>query len=437
MNIKAGFATLDFTPEAGLPLLGQMHERIATHARDSLFACAAAFESNGVAAVVVAVDVCILDAAFVARTQAAWAQQSECPVGSLLIHATHTHVAPVSTGTLIGKGLPEFEEALSTAVVKAALAAWEKREPCELFAATGYLEQLGWNRRAMMEDGTSRMYADASVPGFAGLEGPRDGAAPALWARNEAGKIIGVLTGFATHPNCLEGECFYSADLPGETRKHLGAALGGVPVVYLTGAAGNTAPSVLEVPEEVGAWRNESGVVRSGQLLAGEVLKLIAVEATPIAEPAVALAHSEIEVPLRQFPTEGEPSFPLPLVEDLWIQAKPYYEKARDTWPARRAAAQGTMTVKLNVLRIGDVVICANPAELFVEFGLEIKAESPARVTFISELTDGWCGYVPTLKAFSRGGYETWCAPSSGLAFEAGDMIVAGTRELLKQAFDE
>ena len=42
-----------------------------------------------------------------------------------------------------------------------------------------------------------------------------------------------------------------------------------------------------------------------------------------------------------------------------------------------------------------------------MEFGLEIKERSPFEVTLISELTNGWCGYVPTEKAFTEGGYET------------------------------
>jgi hypothetical protein len=205
-------------------------------------------------------------------------------------------------------------------------------------------------------------------------------------------------------------------------------------VVYLTGAAGNTAPSVLEHTGKVGAWRGEAGVVRSGQLLAGEVLKLIALHDEPLDAPVLRLKHTEIAVPLRDWPEENDPSFPLPLTQEAWREAKPYYADARDSW-AQRKGDRDPFPFRLNVLRIGEVAICTNPAELFVEFGLDIKDDSPARVTFISELTDGYCGYVPTQKAFARGGYETWCAPSSQLAFDAGERIVNATRKLLQAAF--
>ena len=70
-----------------------------------------------------------------------------------------------------------------------------------------------------------------------------------------------------------------------------------------------------------------------------------------------------------------------------------------------------------------------------MEFGLAMRAASPARVTFVTELTDGYCGYVPTPLAFSRGGYETWPAPSSQLAPQAGLQIVRATGSLLQNLF--
>jgi hypothetical protein len=93
------------------------------------------------------------------------------------------------------------------------------------------------------------------------------------------------------------------------------------------------------------------------------------------------------------------------------------------------------VSVRLNVLRVGDAAVCTNPAELFVEYGLAFRERSPARVTLISELTDGYVGYVPTERAFARGGYETWAAPTSQLVPEAGEQIVRATQGLLEKAF--
>jgi hypothetical protein len=271
------------------------------------------------------------------------------------------------------------------------------------------------------------MYGDSSMPGFIGAEGPRDPALPVLWTRNESGAITGVIVSFATHPNALEGEEFYSADIPGAVRKYLRRLLGEqAQIIYLTAAAGDTAPSIIDPVDESHPWRGEAGVERSGMYVAGEAARVIAAGFKPMEAPQIKLGKQTLEVALREWPKPGEPTYNL--------YADHYYRPAEKAWP-RWLAEENPCLVNVNVVRIGDAVICTNPAELFVEFGLEIRAASPAAVTFISELTDGYCGYVPTLKAFARGGYETWCAPTSRLAPEAGQRIVQATRELLDAAF--
>ncbi|MFN2352622.1 MAG: hypothetical protein ABR497_11825, partial [Kiritimatiellia bacterium] len=48
-----------------------------------------------------------------------------------------------------------------------------------------------------------------------------------------------------------------------------------------------------------------------------------------------------------------------------------------------------------------------NPAELFVEFQLDIKNRFKDRKVIVTELTNGRIGYVPTRLACALGGYET------------------------------
>ena len=69
-SLLVGAAEIDFTPPPGLSLLGQMHERLATHARDPLMANAIAFRQGRETVVLVSVDIGMLDDAFVKRTQA-------------------------------------------------------------------------------------------------------------------------------------------------------------------------------------------------------------------------------------------------------------------------------------------------------------------------------------------------------------------------------
>ena len=430
---KCGAAEAEFTPAPGLTLLGQMHERIASHKRDPLTANAIACRQGRETVVLVSVDICMLDEPFVRQTQHQFARRTGLPAGSLLLHATHTHLAPTVFNLLTAAADPAFVARVRRAILDAAVRAVRNLEPVEVFSETGRMEQMGWNRRAMFRDGSSRMYSDSTMPGFIGLEGPRDPALPVLFAR-AAGVIKVVVVNFATHPNCVADDSYYSADLPGEVRRHLKALLGPeVVVVYLTGAAGNTAPNILDplAPEQ--PWYRAVGLLRSGLYLAGEAAKVIARATHPIQAPILRVRQTQLHIPLRPWPKPGASNDPFP-----WLNGRPhhrrYYEASQAGWP-ERIAKHNPVPVLLHVLRIGDTVLCTNPAELFVEFGLAIRWQSPARVTFISELTDGYVGYVPTRKAFARGGYETWPAPTSQLAPVAGPQIVAANGKLLRKVF--
>ncbi|MCL4217841.1 MAG: hypothetical protein KJ052_12660, partial [Candidatus Hydrogenedentes bacterium] len=87
----------------------------------------------------------------------------------------------------------------------------------------------------------------------------------------------------------------------------------------------------------------------------------------------------------------------------------------------------------LQAHRIGDWAVTAIPCEVFVQLGLNLKANSPIRPLFTIELANGYNGYLPTAEQHPLGGYETWRARSSYLEVDAATKIEAAVMDLLHQ----
>ncbi len=60
--------------------------------------------------------------------------------------------------------------------------------------------------------------------------------------------------------------------------------------------------------------------------------------------------------------------------------------------------------VELHAVRLGDVGFVTNPFELYLDFGMRIKARSPAMQTFVVQLV-GTGTYLPTARAVAGGAY--------------------------------
>ncbi len=429
--MKLGTAWEDITPTRLLPLLGQMNQRIATHARDPLTVNAVVFDDGRERVAVVSIDVCLLPAKVADRLRQACA--TDIDPANVHVAATHTHLAPCTTRLIDDNPDPDFLQRLQTATAAAVRRAIADIETVELFAGRGYLQHMGWNRRGMRRDGSCHMYWGSWKEDFVGVEGPRDGDVGVIFARKPSGgPVKAVLSSFSTHPNCIEGESFYSADLPGELRRVLRAALGQhLGVVYLTGTAGDTAPSImLDNPKNLQPWRNESGLQRSGIYLASEILKVISQRISPMTDPVLRHEPAALKIPIRPWTMDldlDDPKSPIAPFHDL-------IKQSQEDWP-RMLREESPVACPVSVLRLGDAAICFNPGELFCAFGLAIKEKSPARVTLVSELTDDWVGYVPTPEAIRHGGYGAMPTTYTRLIPEAGWLMVEKTHQLLAQAW--
>jgi len=91
------------------------------------------------------------------------------------------------------------------------------------------------------------------------------------------------------------------------------------------------------------------------------------------------------------------------------------------------------LPVEIHVLRVGDVAIATNPFELFLDYGVQIKALSAASQTILVQLSGrGW--YLPSARALQGGGYGAMPAVSV-VGPEGGGKLVRETLALIQDLF--
>ena len=101
----------------------------------------------------------------------------------------------------------------------------------------------------------------------------------------------------------------------------------------------------------------------------------------------------------------------------------------------RRQQLEEIYTVESHIIRFGNIAICTNPFELFLDYGNRIKARSYAEQTFIVQLCCGRGGYLPTEKAEAAGHYSAYIS-SGNVGHEGGDLLVRETLKTINDMFE-
>ena len=145
----------------------------------------------------------------------------------------------------------------------------------------------------------------------------------------------------------------------------------------------------------------------------------------------MAMAQSELTLKVRK-PTSDRVAQAKEFLAEPDDKKLPPRAKAYARWTQMLDEHEGTESLVLQAVRIGDVGITSIPCEVLVEIGLRIKANSRLKPTFTIELANGHYGYLPDPRQHRLGGYETWLGTNI-LEIEASDKIEAELSKLLDQ----
>lgn len=417
--MRVGLATVDFTPRAGLPLMGNFRDDYSARGvHDPLCAKAVVFaDSQGAKAAVLAVDLCMLDRDNVALMRRVIGSQCDVPPENVLIHATHTHSGPATNGQYsFGIDFAAYRADADALLAQAASAvAVANARLTDVTLSIGYAEEdrLSFNRRLRRKDGSTQMNWEALMPGFdpaqvEGAWGPIDPQVACLVVE-ESKTPTAAIVNFALHPAILAGDNWlYSADYPGYLAEALARTLGDrFSSVFVNGCSGNVNHVDYREPHQ---GRGYPMAQRVGYMLAAAAHQAIRARAL-VAADRISVSCQQVTLPriqigeatrewcrrileeARQNPLQGQ-------VDGL---PDAYFADARLKMYDKQEKPDA---VEVMAIRIGDLALVGLPGENFAESGLEIKRRSPARHTLVAGLANDAIGYLPRREAFEQGGYE-------------------------------
>jgi Neutral/alkaline non-lysosomal ceramidase, N-terminal len=438
--LLAGAARRDISPRKPVFLVGYPGvERTSTGVHDPLLASALCLKNGDAAVLLVAVDILYISLATARELRAGIARRTEIDEAGIFISATHTHSGPV-TSVLASWGAdavvpapdPEYMTRFKAGIVDAAVASAESLRPAE----------LAWTSANAAGAGSNRLSPEGAVDPEVGLLLVRDAA---------GGAPIASAAIYSMHPTVLhQDSTLVSADFPAFVREEVSAALGGdAPGLYHTGPAGNQSPRYFvksqsfEEAERLGRFIGSRAASALSSLRAEDF----------DADPELAGRLKSVTLPAREMPSVAA-------AERLFAESVAEFERlkregaahgitrsaecatfgAEETLTLARLQANGELArfitdysqPQVQVLSIGDGSLVGFPGELFVEYGLEIKARSPRRTFAVSLVGGELQGYIVTPEAAAAGGYE---AANSLFAPESGQIMVEAALELLADPF--
>lgn len=420
-----GFGQADITPKPGSQSPGGLKIRRLEQIIDPLKVVAMVVRGSTDTLALIGVDTLFVTDEIVQPARRAIAARTQIPPSHVLIGASHTHSGGPTAGCFESEADPEYQAAVAQAIVNAVDQAAHALHDAEIGHARGHEPSISFNRRFLMRDGTHVTHPGKLNANIVAPVGPIDPAVGVLAARAPSGDLLGLFVHFACHPTISRGPGF-SADYICDLRENLRAhyKLSDLPIGFLPGACGDvTQVDNLRAGSEFGpAWCS-----LVGKALAAEVIQAVA-RMTWSPDVRTAAAVRIIDIPLREPHDIDRPGPSLGLgsgeiAEEVFARERALVHAERQRNPL--------VSCEIQALRIGDLGIAANGAELFCALGLDIQSASPFAQTWVSTMSNQWIGYVPTASAYFAGGYEPRTARSSKLAPQAGQAIVATSLSLL------
>ncbi|WP_425618736.1 hypothetical protein NA78x_002448 [Anatilimnocola sp. NA78] len=418
----AGVARREITPFWGVELTGwgyyieRRWERIA----DPLFATALVVSDGEQTAILITLDLMLIDEAFTQRTRDLITAATGIPGSAIMLACSHSHNAPAAGGLRgVGECHPLYEQLAGQQAATAAILAWKSLAPARLSQAAVDVAGISFNRTrpAGVVDSLLTLLRIDSV--------------------THPGQTIAVVANYGAHPTVTTQwrPGSVSRDVPGLICDGLEAAYPGAKALYVQGACGD----VNFLREYVSPERFREPAEK---LLTAAVSALQ--NAERVETPIVGAAQAYAELPTRRWTRqeiEADRSEAARRLADDdisgWRESigrsmtnNPDDMVLRHGGDERKAVRamcrfhlewtdlmlqdfetrEEVLRTEVQALRIGDLYLVANSSEFFSPFALAIRARADVPGLMFACYANGRVGYLPDahdIAAKSYAGYQS------------------------------
>jgi hypothetical protein len=275
------------------------------------------------------------------------------------------------------------------------------------------------------------MYGAVNKPEFARFEGYEDHGVEVLFFWDEADKLIATAVNVACPAQEVEGRTAVNADFWHPVRERLRERFGAdLAVLAWTGPGGDQSPHVqLRKAAEARMLKlrgtdSMSEIARRIVYAWDEAYE--GAQHEKFADPALVHRTRTIQLPMRQVTQEQ--------MLDAKTKAASFADNPKESWNLRwhqrvvdRYETQkpgDVQPMELHVVRLGDVAIGTNQFELYTDYGVLMKARSPALQTFLIQLA-GAGTYLAADRSIPGGAY--------GSVLQSGLICPEGGRVLVEE----
>lgn len=450
---KAGFAEMDITPDIGMEAPGGYGKSYHQTFHDPCKVRAVVFDDGKRRVALVGIDLLFVTRSLVQDARAEIQKQTGIPGEAVMIGASHSHssgpiamaepgdfdkASPYVKDLVNNKTIssnPGYTQLLKKQIVDAVVRANATRTDAKLAVGNGHEDKVSFNRRLRMKNGLSYSHPGVGNPDIIDYAGPIDPQVGTVGVWDMKGNLLGTIVNFSCHattnPGGISANWIYSME------KTLRGATGNaaLPVVFLQGACGD----ITQV-DNLAKFKNpdaEEWCELVGGRVGAEAFKTLLLIRRG--------AGSDVPLDFRQKVWKVGRRVPSPQkVKSALKIAEQGPEKAgHSEWTFAKETllldailkVRPEVEVEVQAIQVGPMVFVSNPAEYFVQYGLDIKKGSHFPFTFVVELANGIVGYVPTEEALgpNGGGYETRLTSYSNLEVSAGRQFANAGIELANQ----